>query len=129
VKQLVAYDPEKIRNSIENYQKDEALQMLFKAAYLLGATQAEMLGEQYGSDSKTQVYAQTGDDVKEDIIQVNDTNINVVVFTIRTERKKGKEQRKVLLPKDCELWAKQLYDYYKSKGKSCFSLQTARSVS
>jgi hypothetical protein len=49
-------DPTNVRNRIEKYTKDKDLQMLFKAVYLLGAMECEMLGAtKYNCESKTHV--------------------------------------------------------------------------
>lgn len=107
--------PAEIRSRIEKYREDKDLQMLFKATYLLGAKECEMLGAKYSSD-EGQVYGPTGDDSWEKSELVNDTQINTVFFRIRTARTRGKEERIVLLPSDCEPWAKQLHGYFKEKG-------------
>jgi hypothetical protein len=115
---MVAHDPMNIRNRIEKYAEDKDLQMLFKAAYLLGAMQCEMLGKKYDTDSSTHAYGPTGDDCWEKPELVNNTQVNTIFFRIRTARTQGKEERTVLLPSDCEPWARQLYDYFKEKGSN-----------
>ena len=93
--------------------------MLFKAAYLLGAKQCELLAEKYTSDSKCSAYAPTGDDSREETVSVNNAPINTISFRIKTARTRGKGgERTVLLPSDYEPWAKQLYAYYKEKGSN-----------
>jgi hypothetical protein len=114
---LVANDLMGIRSSINNYtDEDRDLKMLFKAVYLLGAKECEMLGERYDSEPETHVYGPTGDDSWEEPVLVNNNPINTVFFRIRTARMKGKEERIVWLPKDFEPWAKELLDYFKEKG-------------
>lgn len=115
-------DPVNIRNRIEEYTEDRDLQMLFKAVYLLGAKECEMLGEKYATD-KSEVYGPTADDSWEGPVLVNDNQIDTVFFKIRTARIrtakiKGKEERVVWLPRDCEPWAKELHDYFKEKGSN-----------
>jgi hypothetical protein len=56
---MITPDPMNIRNRIEKYTEDRDLQMLFKAVYLLGAMECEMLGKKYPSD-KGEVYGPTG---------------------------------------------------------------------
>jgi hypothetical protein len=113
---MITPDLMNIRSKIEKYTEDRDLQMLFKAVYLLGAKECEMLGEKYGSDSKTHVYGPTGDDSWEKPESVHDTQVNTVFFRIRTAKTRGREERIVLLPSDYEPWAKQLHDYFKEKG-------------
>jgi hypothetical protein len=109
-------DPMNIRSRIEKYTEDRDLQMLFKAVYLLGAKECEMLGEKYGSDKMTHVYGPTGNDSWEKTELVHNKKVNTVYFKIKTAKTKGKEERIVLLPKDHEPWAKELHDYFKEKG-------------
>ena len=46
---MIAIDPKNIRDRINNYtDKDRDLKKLFKAVYLLGAMECEILGEKYG---------------------------------------------------------------------------------
>ena len=114
---MTGSDPMSIRSSINNYtDEDKDLKMLFKAVYLLGAKECEMLGEKYDSEPKTKVYGPSGDDSWEETVLVNGQQVNTVFFRIRTSRMKGKEERIVLLPKDFEPWAKELHDYFKEKG-------------
>ena len=115
-------DPVDIRSRIEKYTEDRELQMLFKAVYLLGAKECEMLGEKYSSD-KGEVYGPTADDSWEGPVIVNNSQIDTVFFKIRTARirnarMKGKEERIVWLPRDCEPWAKELHDYFEEKGSN-----------
>lgn len=90
--------------------------MLFKAVYLLGAMECEMLGKKYDSDSKTKVYGPTGNDSWEKNVLVNNEQVNTVFFRIKTAKTKGKEERTVWLPMDCEPWARELREYFKEKG-------------
>jgi len=113
---MIEPDPMDIRRRIEKYTEDRDLQMLFKAVYLLGAKECEMLGEKYDCDSQTHVYGPAGNDSWAKPESVHSTQINTVFFRIRTAKTKGKEERIVLLPSDYEPWAKQLHDYFKQKG-------------
>ena len=108
-------DPSDFRNKIDNYAKDMPLKMLFKAVFLLGAKECEMLGEKYESDP-SEVYGPTGDDSGEETVKVNNSPINTVFFKLRTARMKGKEERTVWLPRDKEPWAEDLYQYFKERG-------------
>ncbi len=114
---LVSNDPKSIRRSIENYKEDKPLQMLFKAVYLLGAKECEMLGDKYGCD-KGKVYGPTGDDAEIKTVLVDNNEVEAVFFKIKTARMGGKEERIVWLPIDCdcEPWAKDLYLYFKKRG-------------
>jgi len=109
-------DPMNIRSRIEKYTKDKDLQMLFKAVYLLGAKECEMLGEKYDSDKTTHAYGPTGNDSWEKTELIQNTKIDVACFKIKTAKTKEKEERIVLLPRDCEPWAEELYEYFKEKG-------------
>lgn len=116
---MATHDYVEVRNRIEKYAGRTDLQMLFKAAYLLGAKQCELLAEKFPSDSKCSAYSPRGDDCQQETVLVNNTRINTVFFRIRTARTRGKGgERTVLLPSDCEPWAKQLYAYYKEKGNN-----------
>ncbi len=112
---MVIPDPMNIRNRIEQYSEDRELQILFKAVYLLGAMPCEMLGDKYESDSRNHVYGPTGNDSWEKTETVQGTKINTVFFRIKTAKTRGREERTVLLPIDCEPWAKELFDYFKLK--------------
>ena len=110
-------NPINIRNRIERYTNDIDLQMLLKAIYLLGVWGwSEILGKKYDSDFETHVYGPTGDDVWPKPVCVNNKRIKTVFFRIKTAKKKGKTERTILLPKDREPWAEELYSYFKEKG-------------
>jgi uncharacterized protein (TIGR02391 family) len=114
---MIEPDPTNIRNRINKYtDKDRDLKMLFKATYLLGAMECEMLGAKYESDSKSKVYGPTGDDSWEKKVLVDNEQVNTVFFIIKTAKTKGKEGRTVWLPLDREPWARDVYGYFKEKG-------------
>jgi len=84
---MIEPDPTNIRNRINNYtDKDRDLKMLFKAVYLLGAMECEMLGKKYDSDSKTKIYGPTGNDAWEKTVSVNNEQVSTVFFRIKTAR-------------------------------------------
>jgi hypothetical protein len=109
-------DPANIRSKIDNYIEDRPLQMLFKAVYLLGAKECEMLGEKYSSD-KSGIYGPTGIDSWEESVSVQGNEVNAVLFRIKTSRMRGKkDERIVWLPRDCEPWAEDLFHYFRERG-------------
>lgn len=118
---MIEPDPMDIRRRIEKYTEDRDLQMLFKAVYLLGAMECEMLGKKYPSD-EAEVYGPTGADAWEKPVFTHDMHIDSIFFRIKTARKRTKntqdecvQERIVVLPKNCEPWAKELLDYFKER--------------
>src|SRR3989304_4092818 len=102
---MIELDPMNIRSRINNYTEDRDLQMLFKAVYLLGAMECEMLGKKYPSD-KAEVYGPTGADAWEKPVFINNMRIDSIFFRIKTARMRTKnkeneciEERTVVLPK------------------------------
>lgn len=120
---MITPNPLEIRRRIEEYTKDRDLQMLFKAVYLLGAMECEMLGKKYSSD-KGEVYGPTGADAWEEPVIVHNKRIDSIFFRIKTARMKIRNEenervgeRIVILPKNCEPWAKELFDFFREREK------------
>ncbi len=88
----------------------EPVRMALIDLYLKGARSCEIVAYKCPSDTTTP-YGPIGSDVTIETID----NREAIVFTVHTAKRKGIE-RIVALPTDHEPLAKELYDYYQSKG-------------
>ena len=94
---------------IQNVQI-ESVRMALTELYLKAARSCEIVAYKCPADTTTP-YGPTGNDVTIETID----NREAIVFTVHTAKRKGIE-RIIALPTDHEPLAKELYDYYQSKG-------------
>lgn len=102
-----------VRKRIEKTKPDEAKYSLM-AAYLFCARISEVIGRTCPSDLvKTKARGPKGGDVSVDTYTIGDVSEDVVIWTIKTAKRKGKE-RLIALPLDkkYEPFTKPLYSYF-----------------
>lgn len=107
---------ETVRNRISNYPEEDA-KFCLMAAYLFAARISEVVGYAYPSDETTTPRGPRGTDVALETYLDRDRQVEAVVFTVHTAKRKGMD-RFVGLPANPEYepWAKPLYEYFQSKG-------------
>lgn len=108
---------ETIRQRIELAQEKEA-KFCFMAEYLFCARISEIIGRKCPSDLTTTPRGITGKDVTQTVYKIGKQKFDVIVFTVRTAKRGGKE-RKIALPleKEYEPFTEQLFNYVRQFGK------------
>lgn len=107
-----------IRERIEN-AKDEEAKFCFMAEYLFCARISEIIGRKSPSDVTTTARGITGNDARQTVFKFQNKYHDIVVFTVRTAKRHGKE-REIALPleKGYEPFTEQLFNYVQQFGKN-----------
>ena len=107
-----------VRHRIELAKKPEA-KYCFMAEYLLCARISEIVSKRCPSDITTTPRGLTGKDVKQTVFRLGKEKHDIIVFTVRTAKRDGKE-RAIALPleKKYEPFTGQLFDYFRQFGSN-----------